>query len=151
MEQVVELCPSCGNEVKMYWDVREDGYKAYCPYCGERLMLCDECKRSVTDKYGCAVGVCDYSDKNDSCIHNREIPDFTKLRDIELCEFGADVFRKITGVDCKPFQVKPQGWSEIMYWFRVGVIYIAFKKAAKNARLWKIVLTDPGGEDLMSC
>ena len=33
------------------------GFKAYCPVCDSRLMLCDECKHR-TGKYVC-VCVCD--------------------------------------------------------------------------------------------
>lgn len=41
--EIIEPCPYCGAEVVMRWDVKKNGFKAYCPYCGERLMLCDEC------------------------------------------------------------------------------------------------------------
>lgn len=41
--EVVEVCPHCDAEVVMRWDVDEDGFKAFCPYCGKELMLCDEC------------------------------------------------------------------------------------------------------------
>ena len=36
---------------------------AFCPYCGKRLMLCDECRHS-----GC--GPCDYDSEADTCRHN---------------------------------------------------------------------------------
>jgi len=61
---VFETCPNCANDVSMFWNVDTDGYKAYCPYCGERLMLCDECRHSEKD-------VCNYSTETDSCRHNR--------------------------------------------------------------------------------
>lgn len=38
---VTEMCPNCDREVTMEWDVSVDGYKATCPHCGGRLMLCD--------------------------------------------------------------------------------------------------------------
>ena len=44
--EVVEVCPECGAENIMCWDVEEDGYVAYCPHCGSKMMLCDECIHS---------------------------------------------------------------------------------------------------------
>lgn len=41
--EVVEICPECGAENIMTWDVEKDGYVAYCPHCGSKMMLCDEC------------------------------------------------------------------------------------------------------------
>ena len=66
---VDELCGNCDREVTLAgWDVETDGYKAYCPYCGEVLMLCDMCQH---DRYtGKHLGGCDYSSKTDSCKHN---------------------------------------------------------------------------------
>lgn len=39
----VEICSVCMNEVELRWDINEDGFQAYCPVCGSRLMLCDAC------------------------------------------------------------------------------------------------------------
>lgn len=44
--EVCEVCPKCGAENIMRWDVKEDGYTAYCPHCGSKMMLCSECIRS---------------------------------------------------------------------------------------------------------
>lgn len=38
---VTEVCPHCEAEVEMRWNVAADGYKAFCPHCGNRLMLND--------------------------------------------------------------------------------------------------------------
>ena len=65
-KDVTEWCPFCDREVEMKWDIEADGYKAYCPYCGERLMLCDECRHpggEFCDK-------CDYNAETDTCKHN---------------------------------------------------------------------------------
>lgn len=59
---VTELCPHCQNEVEMRWDTDHLGFKAFCPVCGNRLMLCDECRQ--------AGGVCDYNGKTDTCKYN---------------------------------------------------------------------------------
>lgn len=40
---VTEYCAFCESEIEMKWN-DELGYKAYCPFCGQRLMLCDECQ-----------------------------------------------------------------------------------------------------------
>ena len=54
--EVFELCPHCGLEAHLFWDIEADGYKAYCPNCGKRLMLCDECMHG----HGNDCGSCDY-------------------------------------------------------------------------------------------
>lgn len=63
---VVELCPNCGTEVEMRWDVKTDGFKAFCPVCGNRLMLCDECMHRTGE---CCLD-CDYDSETDSCRFN---------------------------------------------------------------------------------
>ena len=35
--EVTEMCPSCGKEVTLIWDTEKDGYKAFCPNCGQKL------------------------------------------------------------------------------------------------------------------
>lgn len=61
--EVTEVCPHCESEITMTWDTDTMGFKAFCPVCGKRLMLCDECRHS-----GC--GGCDYDSRIDSCKHN---------------------------------------------------------------------------------
>ena len=69
---VTELCPHCTNEIKMCWNTGEYGYKAFCPVCGKRLMLCDDCRH--TD----GIGDCDYDSESDTCRFNcREESDNT--------------------------------------------------------------------------
>ena len=65
---VTETCPHCGSEIEMRWSVEELGYKAFCPVCGERLMLCDEC---LHDADGNCTGNCDYDGKTDTCKYNK--------------------------------------------------------------------------------
>lgn len=60
-EPVYEICPHCNNEISMMWDVKSDGYQAFCPICGERLMLCSECPATM-DKM-----TCDYDKDTDKC------------------------------------------------------------------------------------
>lgn len=50
---VVEYCSECENENEFRWDVRTEGYKAYCPHCGAVLMLCDECIHSDDTQIKC--------------------------------------------------------------------------------------------------
>lgn len=93
---VVEFCPNCETEVEMNWDVKVSGYKAYCPHCGGRLMLCDACLHP-DGEYN--VGKCDYCSLTDSCKHNdnrpkradefRYILDFVKGADFDdLCQYN---------------------------------------------------------------
>lgn len=58
---VTEFCPHCESEIEMRWNVDERGFKAFCPVCGKRLMLCDECHQE---------DYCDYDSKTDSCRYN---------------------------------------------------------------------------------
>lgn len=40
---VTEWCPHCDKEQTFLWDVEKKGYQAFCPSCGENIMLCSEC------------------------------------------------------------------------------------------------------------
>lgn len=73
---VTELCPNCETEVEMRWDVEMFGYKAYCPYCGQRLMLCDECQHPN----GEFSDDCDYCTETDTCRFNRKENDNGQTR-----------------------------------------------------------------------
>lgn len=66
---VIEFCPECSTEVEMRWNVERDGYKAFCPKCGNRLMLCDECQ----NRDGEIHDDCDYNSLTDSCRFNPRI------------------------------------------------------------------------------
>lgn len=65
-ETVVEMCPHCETEVEMVWDTERYGYNSFCPHCGERLMLCDECLHHGDEP----AWICDYNSKTDSCRRN---------------------------------------------------------------------------------
>jgi hypothetical protein len=64
---VTEVCPHCENEIEMRWDTDAYGFKAFCPVCGKRLMLCDECRHIPG-----GAGICDYSSQTDTCRRNPE-------------------------------------------------------------------------------
>lgn len=61
---VTEVCPNCESEITMAWSTIDNGYKAFCPICGNRLMLCDECQ------HGEPSFACDYNGATDTCRHN---------------------------------------------------------------------------------
>lgn len=63
---VTEFCSCCNSEIEMCWDVERDGFKAFCPVCGNRLMLCDECMH----RDGKFKDDCDYDGISDSCKFN---------------------------------------------------------------------------------
>ena len=63
--EVVEVCPECGAENVMTWDVEKEGYVAYCPHCGSKMMLCDECIHSDN------APICDWNPCN-GCCRERE-------------------------------------------------------------------------------
>lgn len=62
---VTEWCPNCESEVEMRWNTDTTGYEAFCPVCGKRLMLCDECQHSDNPM------PCDYNRDSDSCHKRR--------------------------------------------------------------------------------
>lgn len=57
---VSELCPHCENEVTFDWNIAKRGYVAFCPICGNRLLLCDSCVHEE-------IGGCDYNKDCDAC------------------------------------------------------------------------------------
>lgn len=59
--EVCEVCPECGAENIMRWDIKKDGYVAYCPHCGSKMMLCDECFHSDD------APICNWSPRNGCC------------------------------------------------------------------------------------
>lgn len=59
--EVCEVCPECGAENVMRWNVEKEGYVAYCPHCGSKMMLCDECIHA--DK----TVICDWNPLNGCC------------------------------------------------------------------------------------
>lgn len=63
---VTEVCPHCESEVKMRWDTDTMGFKAFCPVCGKRLMLCDACRHAES------IGPCDYDSQTDICRWNKD-------------------------------------------------------------------------------
>lgn len=65
--EVYEICPHCDNEVGLMWDIEADGLHAFCPYCGERLMLCSECDATKGE-----TG-CDYNSKTDKCSMQEKV------------------------------------------------------------------------------
>lgn len=70
LPEVVEWCNNCETEIEMRWDVLTQGYRAFCPVCGERLMLCDECQhRGESGKY---KDDCDFIQETDECRFNQQ-------------------------------------------------------------------------------
>lgn len=63
---VIEVCPTCETEIEMRWDVKKDGFKAFCPKCGEVLMLCDECFH----RNGVFNDDCNFNSKTKTCRFN---------------------------------------------------------------------------------
>lgn len=64
---VTEYCPHCENEIEMRWDTDARGFRAFCPVCGERLMLCDECLHTG------GSGNCDYNSETGSCRYDPQL------------------------------------------------------------------------------
>lgn len=64
---VIEVCPHCDEEVEFMWDTDEKGYQAFCPNCGNELMLCSEC----FDAYDNIGQSCDWSEDK-GCFRKRK-------------------------------------------------------------------------------
>ena len=60
--EVTEHCSHCDRDITLSWSLVEDGLKAYCPHCGNRLMLCTYCSYLENG--------CDYDEKTDTCRYN---------------------------------------------------------------------------------
>ena len=82
---VTEVCPHCEAEVEMRWNVAADGYKAFCPHCGNRLMLCDACQHPE----GKCVENCDYNSETDTCRHDQPAQEL-KVGDVCAYGFGTE-------------------------------------------------------------
>ena len=74
---VTEYCNHCESEIEMRWNTDVDGYMAFCPVCGERLMLCDECRHTEGE------GPCDYNSATDSCRHTKRSTHFAMFTSVE--------------------------------------------------------------------
>ena len=88
-KHIVEYCANCETEVELLWDVKKDGYKAYCPYCRARLMLCDECQHR--GKGGKLVDDCNYCRESDSCRFNPPLYDLESILKRTHCKSYAEL------------------------------------------------------------
>lgn len=66
-DEVTEYCDECEREVTLRWNTKTDGLKAYCPYCGKKLMLCSFCPGTDPDSHD----KCDWNKKTNRCKFNR--------------------------------------------------------------------------------
>ena len=97
---VTEVCPHCEAEVEMRWNVAADGYKAFCPHCGNRLMLCDACQHPE----GKCVENCDYNSETDTCRHNQPAQEL-KVGDVCAYGFGTENASRATVKSSKCFRI----------------------------------------------
>ena len=63
---VIESCANCGSEITMEWNVEIRGYEAYCPVCGELIMLCNQCRYYGDEE----DGDCDWNPELGLCKRN---------------------------------------------------------------------------------
>lgn len=86
-QTVMERCPCCGIEVTMQWDTAARGYQAFCPYCGETLMLCDACRHSAPPY------ACDYNSEECFCRHSKPMGKRTPILGVQT-PLGTIIVRK---------------------------------------------------------
>lgn len=117
--EVTEMCPHCQNEVTVQWDVENDGYELYCPYCGFPIMLCSMC--DARDGKVCdweEIKGCKYSDeryrdyfyKNLSCENAAEIAISSQDNDIWI-----PVEERLPGIGRKVLvSFRYTGWQPVI-------------------------------------
>lgn len=71
---VTEYCSECETEVEFRWRTETDGYKAFCPHCGSRLMLCNLCPRADTCGYDRDTDTCPMM--FDGCLNRKQFIDY---------------------------------------------------------------------------
>ena len=133
MSLVTEVCPDCGMENTIEWNVVKQGYQAFCPNCGQPLMLCSEC---MVDK-----DFCDWS--NDTCLCYRMVEKFWKNFEDVLFEEDKDG-RLILSDDCR-FMIGTRevvtfhsgtDREEIWHWFDnhhpKGIVHLLNEKEEKR-------------------
>lgn len=120
-ETITELCPNCGTEVEILWDITIQGHMTKCPCCGKQLMLCSECGHAA----------CDYDQSSDLCRRVVEAM-WMELSDIPMEtpdseeEFFAESFI-LCGI-AFPAGIKK---IELLHWFDehhpIGVYYLLYE------------------------
>lgn len=68
---IIEMCPHCEHEIEMVWDTEKQGYQAYCPVCGNVIMLCSECQQQDID--GLGAPTCNWNCKTCSCRYSKPV------------------------------------------------------------------------------
>lgn len=120
---VTEFCSNCETEIEMKWDVETRGYKAFCPVCGERLMLCYECQRRGPD--GEYTDDCDYDSETDTCKFNKKTDTETPgaesgTRGTEPGTPGAELGTRGIGLDIETIPGKGMWINNIMIRYSNG-------------------------------
>lgn len=90
MKQLItEICLNCEKEITVNWDIKKDGYKAFCPNCGKTLMLCSACLDSDPHCLSC-----DWNKEN-GCYRSREKPKQESLVRNQLVEHNGNLYRVV--------------------------------------------------------
>lgn len=71
---VTEYCSECETEAEFRWHTETDGYKAFCPHCGSRLMLCNMCPRADTCGYDRDTDTCPMM--FNGCLNRQQFVDY---------------------------------------------------------------------------
>lgn len=74
--EAVEVCPHCMQEVPVPNWAPSDGYRVYCPFCFESILLCDECMHAE-DNPG---RICDWDSKTGRCFRDYKKEDIPMLK-----------------------------------------------------------------------
>ena len=74
--EAVDVCPHCDQEVPVLNWAPSDGYRVYCPYCGERILLCSECYHALDNP----KHICDWNDKTGKCFRDYKKEEVSMLK-----------------------------------------------------------------------
>lgn len=86
--EAVEVCSHCMQEVPVPNWAPSDGYRVYCPFCFESILLCDECMHAE-DNPG---RICDWDSTTGRCFRDykkEEIPMLKTDREPDLTMMNA--------------------------------------------------------------
>ena len=136
---VTEYCPECESEIELRWDVSKDGYKTYCPVCGNRLMLCDACHhRRLNGEY---IDDCDYCSDTDTCRFNKNDVDTEQRNRIydEICVLLDDYERRWDPNE-----------SDHLPWYELDAEYteLFYAMLYKVRSYWKPIITGQSDDNV---
>lgn len=54
--EIEEVCSNCDELINTNWNIEKYGYIMYCPFCGTKMYICNQCERC--SESNCSDAVC---------------------------------------------------------------------------------------------